>query len=377
MLPGDFTLLQVTPALDIGGVETLTVEMATAAAAAGARSLVASRGGRLEGELVRGGASLIRMPLHRRDPATLASNALRLASVIRQNQVSLVHVRSRAPAFSAIWAARSTRVPIVSSFHGVHAARSAVKRWYNAVMTRTDAVIVNSNFTREHVQAQHPTAAGKLALIPEGVDVRFFDPARVGGDRVQRTRQAWGVQPGERVIVVAARLTGWKGHRLIINAVAASSTRPRLVFVGGGESSHLGVELAAHAARLGVALAKAGPSNDMPAAYLAADVVAAPSTEPESFGRTVAEAGAMGAVVVASDLGGTAEIILDGVTGILVRAGDVKAWSAALDRALGMPASARAAIGAAARARVSASFSTEQMCEATFALYRRVSETKA
>jgi glycosyltransferase involved in cell wall biosynthesis len=367
--------LQVTPALDIGGVETLTVEMAKAAAAAGARSLVASRGGQLECELIQGGAQLIRLPLQRRDPVTLAANAVRLAALIRGEGISLVHVRSRAPAFSAIWAARRAGVPVVSSYHGVHAARTPLKRWYNGVMTRTDAVIVNSAFTRDHVLAQHPAAAGKLALIPEGVDVAAFDAAAVAAERVQRTRDAWGVSSNERVILVAARLAGWKGHRIVIAAVAASAAREttRLVFVGSGETA----ELAAGAARAGVTLSVAGPSDDMPAAYLAADLVAAPSTEPESFGRTVAEAAAMGAVVVASDLGGPGETILDGVTGYLAPAGDVAAWSTAFDRALAMTTEERALMGAAARARIVAGYSTERMCEATFALYRRLSESRA
>jgi len=378
-LPGGFTLLQVTPALDIGGVETLTVEMAAAVAAAGARSLVASRGGQLEGELVRGGAQLIRVPLQRRNPAALAANALRLAAVIRDEQVSLVHVRSRAPAFSAVWAARRAGVPVVSSYHGIHAARSPLKRWYNGVMTRTDAVIVNSAFTRDHVLAQHPGAAGKLTLIPEGVDVATFDPAAVTAERAQRMRDAWGVSPGEQVVLVAARLVWWKGHEPLIACAAASAAHKniRLVFVGRGDDSAYAAELAANAAKAGVALTIAGPSDDLPAAYLAADLVAAPSIEPESFGRTVAEAGAMGAVVVASDLGGPAETILDGVTGFLAPPGDVPAWANALDRASAMSPSDRRAMGEAARARISAYFSTERMCEATFALYRRLSESRA
>jgi glycosyltransferase involved in cell wall biosynthesis len=309
----------------------------------------------------------------------LAANAVRLAAVIHGEGVTLAHVRSRAPAFSAIWAARSAGVPIVSSYHGIHSALTPLKRWYNGVMTRTDAVIVNSAFTRDHVLAQHPAAAGKLALIPEGVDVAAFDPATVAAERVRKTRAAWGVSPEERVILVAARLAGWKGHRIAIAALAASAAREtaRLVFVGRGGTDPYTAELVAEAARADVSLSIVGPSDDMPAAYLAADVIAAPSTEPESFGRTVAEAGAMGALVVASDLGGPGETILDGVTGLLVPAGDVGAWSAAIDRALAMTAAERAGMGTAARARIVAGYSTERMCEATFALYRRLSESRA
>lgn len=379
MLPGDFTLLQVTPALDAGGVETLTVEMAAAVAGAGARSLVASRGGRLEAEMAARGVELIRLPLDTRNPVTMVANAMRLEGVIRREKVSLVHVRSRAPSFSAGWAARRAGIPIVSAYHGIYAARSPIKRWYNAVMTRTDAVIVNSAFTRDHVLTQHRVAADKLALIPEGVDPAAFDPATVSAARVQSARAAWGIGDDRTVVLVAARLTGWKGHRLIIVALAQSRERGRahLVFVGPGDGSPYGRELANAAARAGVALTLAGPSDDMPASFLAADLVAAPSLEPESFGRTVAEAGAMARVVLASALGGPAETIVHGQTGFLVSPGDAPAWSAALDRALAMSPAERAAMGAAARERIEAHFSTQRMCEATFALYRRLSESKS
>jgi glycosyltransferase involved in cell wall biosynthesis len=246
-------------------------------------------------------------------------------------------------------------------------------------MTRADAVIVNSAFTRDHVLAQHRVAADRLALIPEGVDPAAFDPVNVPAGRVRSTRAAWGIGEGRTVILVAARLTGWKGHRLIIEALAQGLGRERahLVFVGRGDEGPYAAELAASAARAGVALTIAGPSNDMPASFLAADLVAAPSLEPESFGRTVAEAGAMARVVLASALGGPAETIVHGQTGFLVLPGDAPAWSAALDRALAMSPAERAATGGAARERIETHYSTKRMCEATFALYRRLSESKS
>jgi glycosyltransferase involved in cell wall biosynthesis len=130
--------------------------------------------------------------------------------------------------------------------------------------------------------------------------------------------------------------------------------------------------LAEQAARSGVRVILAGSSDDMAATFLAADLVAAPSTEPESFGRVVAESGAMARVVLASNLGGPAETIVHGVTGFLAPPSDRQAWTAALDLALALTPTARAAIGAAARQRITAFFSTERMCEATFALYRRL-----
>jgi glycosyltransferase involved in cell wall biosynthesis len=378
-LPAGFTLLQVTPALDSGGVESLTVDVAAAAAAAGARSLVASRGGRLEGALAFGGGELIRLPVQARDPFSMFANAGRLEEVIRREKVSLVHVRSRAPAFSALHAARRAGVPSVTTYHGIYSARSPLKRWYNSVMTRGDAVIANSAFTRDHVLGQHRVAAKKLIVIPEGVDLAAFDPESVSAERMAAVRQSWGLETGGdvKVILIAARLTAWKGHRVTIAALAHAAARQgtRLVFAGSGETSAYAAALAAEAVAAGVELRLAGPCADMPAAYLAADLVAAPSTDPESFGRAVAEAGAMQRVVVASALGGPAETIIDGETGWLAAAGDVEAWTAAIDRAMAMSVEESATMGAAARARIAEVYSFEQMCEATFALYRRLTET--
>ncbi|HXV01572.1 MAG TPA: glycosyltransferase [Caulobacteraceae bacterium] len=374
LLPAGFTLLQVVPALGAGGVETVTVEVAAAAAAAGARSLVASHGGALEGELARRGAKLIRLPVHARDPLSLVANAARLEGIIRREKVNLVHVRSRAPAFSALAAARRARIPAVTTYHGIYTAASPLKRWYNGVMTRGDAVIANSAFTRDHVLAEHGVAATKVVVIPEGVDTTVFDPAAVSPGRLAAVRQAWGIAAGEprTVILLAARLTGWKGHRLLIDALAgaAGRERARLVFAGPGEGGDYARDLAAQAKRARVDLTIAGPCADMPAAFLAADLVAAPSTLAESFGRAVAEAGATGKVVVAADLGGPAETIEDGVTGLLVPPGDAAAWSAALDRALDMDEVGRTAMGAAARRRIGQRYSLAAMHEATFALYR-------
>jgi glycosyltransferase involved in cell wall biosynthesis len=332
MLPSGFTLLQVTPALDAGGVEALTVDVATAAAAAGARSLVVSRGGRLEGALAFGGGELIRLPIQARDPVSLFANVGRLEEVIRREKVSLVHVRSRAPAFSALRAARRAGVPSVTTYHGIYAAASPLKRWYNSVMTRGDAVIANSAYTRDHVLAQHRVRPGRLVVIPEGIDLAL--------------------------------------------ARSAARDTARLVFAGGGETGAYATALAADARAAGVELRLAGPCADMPAAYLAADLVAAPSTEPESFGRAVAEAGAMERVALASALGGPAETIVDGETGWLVTAGDVAAWTAAIERALDVSLLAHAAMGAAARARIAGTYSFAHMCEATFALYSRLTEPR-
>jgi glycosyltransferase involved in cell wall biosynthesis len=368
----------VVPRLEGGGVERVTLDVGRAVVAAGGRSLVASLGGALEAELAGGGGGLIRMPVQSRNPLVIAANVARLAGVIQAERVSLVHVRSRAPAFSAIPAARAMGVPIVATYHGIYQARSPLKRWYNGVMTRGDLTIANSRFTRDHILRQHRLAPDRLVVVPEGIDTDRFDPEAVSPDRIARMRADWGLAPDEDrpVILLAARLTGWKGQGVMIEAVGrlAGPFPPVLILAGKAEKPGQDTALLAAAARAGVAghVRLVGAIQEMPAAYAAADLVVAPSTLPESFGRSVAEAGAMARPVIASPLGAPGEIIVDGETGWLAVAGDPGAWARAVEIALATPPEIRAAIGRAARERVEARYSLRAMTAATFAVYRRL-----
>lgn len=375
--------MQVTPALNAGGVESVTLDTARVAAAAGARSLVASRGGRFEKALKRGGSALVRLPVDSRNPWTMMLNARRLADVIRRDNVSLVHVRSRAPAFSVLAAARATGTPVVTSYHGVYSAGSAIKRWYNGVMTRGDLVIANSRFTRDHIIAEHQTPADRIVVIPEGVDTARFDPARVPEIRRAALRARWGLDPGDtrRVIFLPARLTPWKGQGLMIRALGRRATRGDAVLALAGapdDPAYIrGLQDLAAADGLADQVRFVGETDDMPAAYAIADLVVAPSTKPESFGRAVVEAAAMARPVIASALGGPAETIAAGETGWLAPAGDVEAWALALDEALALPPEAVLAMGRAARDRARRLYSLAPMLAATFTVYRRLAEGDA
>jgi glycosyltransferase involved in cell wall biosynthesis len=382
-LPDDFTLLQVTPALDGGGVEEATLDVAAAVAATGRASWVASRGGALEERLRQSGAHLARMPTHSKNPVIQALNVLRLEQLIRREQVSLVHVRSRAPAFSALAAARRARVPLVATYHGIYSADGALKRWYNAVMTRGDLVIANSRFTRDHVAAEHGVPADRIAVVPEGIDMDRFDPDAVSPERVAAVRRAWGLREPEtrRVILLAGRLTRLKGQRLLVEAMGRLPHVEDVVLVlaggGGGADYRDAIHAAAAVAGLSDTVRLVGPCDDMPAAYLAADLVAAPSIQPESFGRTVVEAAAMRRPVLAAAHGGPCETVADGETGWLVAPNDGDAWTCALAAALETTPAKRLAMGERARRRAKQLYSLPAMCEATFHIYRRMLEGRA
>ena len=373
-------ILQVLPALDTGGVEQMTLDTTGALVRAGARALVASAGGRLEPELERAGGEPIHLPLASRNPLTIAANVARIAHVIRSRRVDLVQVRSRAPAFSALPAAALCGVPTVTTYHGVYNARSPLKRWYNKVMTRGDLTIVSSEFTAAHIRIEHGLDPARVLVIPEGIDLARFDPAVVAPERTAAMRASWGVGEGETrpVFLLAGRLTRWKGQALAIEALrrcAGTGAGSILVLAGSdqGRSGYL-AELHAQveAAGLGETVRFAGHVADMPAAYLAADVVLAPSTDPEAFGRTAVEPQAMGRPVLAADHGAVRETVDEGVTGWRVAPGDAEAWAGALLRMMAMTGEARAAMGAAGLARARQIYTLERMTDATLAAYARV-----
>jgi glycosyltransferase involved in cell wall biosynthesis len=382
-LPPGFTLLQVVPALDSGGVEQTALDVAAAVVAAGGRALVVSSGGRLEPKLIALGAVAVRMPVQSKSPFTIAANALRLKALIARERVSLVHARSRAPAFSSLWAARAAGVPFVATYAGVYNAGSRLKRWYNGVMARGDLVIANSAYTRAHLIAEHAVDPDKVVAIPRGIDLDTFDAAAVADERVSSLRQMWGLDERPTVLL-AARLTRWKGHGLMLQALALLQARDALgfnvVFVGDAQGrSAYRAELVQEIARLGLEdrVRLVGHCNDMPAAYLAADLVVAPSLQPEAFGRTAVEPQAMGRPILAADHGATRETVVDGQTGWLVPPGDADAWADALEQALAAGPQGWARMGLEGRTRARELFSVEAMTAATLEAYGRLMASKA
>jgi glycosyltransferase involved in cell wall biosynthesis len=383
-LPANFTLLQVVPDLETGGAEQSTLDVAAAVVRTGGRALVASRGGRMAERLSRSGGELLPMPVHSKNPLQILDNARKIAAIVRREGVHVIHVRSRAPAFSALWASKMTGVPMVATYHGAYPARTPIKRWYNAVMTRGALVIANSEFTRGHVLKAHAIDPGKVAAIPRGVDLARFDPTAAAA-RVPALLDLWGVKPKDPrlKVLLPGRLTRLKGQLVLIEALAklrASGRTDFLALMVGDDQGRSGyraeVEDAVATAGLAEEVRILGHCDDMPAAYLACDVAAAPSTVPETFGRTAAEAQAMGRPILASALGGMVEIVAPGETGWLVEPGRPEAWAEALKAAADAGPKRRAAMGAAGRKRVAERYSVDVMTASTLEAYARVLEAR-
>jgi len=376
-----YTVLQVTPALDAGGVERTTIEVAEALTRHGSRALVASRGGRLEGELVAAGGQFFPMALETKNPLEIYANAAKLATLAREQRVDIIHARSRAPAWSALWAARRLKLPFVTTYHGVYNAKSAPKRWYNSVMARGDVVIANSDFTRAHVMREHKVSADRIVSIPRGVDLARFDPAAIDPSRVATMRQLWGLAPFDTrpVVLLPARLTHWKGQTVLIEAAAIleKERSGSAVYVLAGDSQgrqQYVADLHELARKRGVdhAVKIVGHLVDMPAALAAATVAVFPSTDAEAFGRAAVEAQAMGVPVVASNMGGLAETIVDGDSGFLTPPGDARRLAFAVDRVLALSPEQRKNMGERGAARVRARYSVGALQTATLQVYERL-----
>jgi glycosyltransferase involved in cell wall biosynthesis len=371
-------ILQVIPALDAGGAERTTIDIARALTREGGRALVASAGGRMESQLADTNAELVRLPLDAKGPHTLLLNAAWLAKLIRRQDVKLVHARSRGPAWSALLAARRTRVPFVTTYHGIYNASNRLKRYYNSVMVRSDAIIGNSQWTADHIVREHGIPRERITVIHRGVDLEEFDPAGVSPERVAALRAQWGVGEGQTVILLPGRLTRWKGQLFLIEALAQLAREGalhnlRALLAGDAQGRD------SYAAELRQAVAQHGLAGavhivphiaDMAAAYLASDLVVSASTDPEAFGRVAAEAGAMGRPVIATDHGGARETVLAGRSGLLVPPRDSAALADALRTLVTTSEEQRHRMGAEGRAHVRARFSLERMCGDTLALYR-------
>lgn len=370
-------VLQVLPSLGGGGVERGTVEMTAALTEAGWTALVVSSGGPMVRDIERAGGKHIQLPVHSKNPFVMRKNIGRLAKVISEHGVDLIHARSRAPAWSALAAARRTRTPFVTTVHGPYGFGLPFKRLYNSVMTRGDRVIAISEFIRGYILDNYRKVdPDHIRIIHRGVNINVFDPVKTTAARVIHLANEWRIPDGVPVVMLPGRLTRWKGHRVLFEALARLKDRPLRCLIVGDDQGRSGYrrDLDALINKLGLqgVVHIVGECRDMAAAYKLSDVVVSASTEPEAFGRIVAEAQAIGKPVIAPNHGAAPEILLPEVTGWLVPPNDPQALARALEKALDLDTGAREQLAQAAIARVRNNFTTAKMCDATIAVYREL-----
>ncbi len=365
-------VLQIVPELETGGAERTTIDIAHALVDAGDEALVVSQGGRMAADLP-GAARHIKLPVASKNPLTMLANARRIGALCRQEGIDLIHARSRAPAWSALMAARGANLPFVTTYHGAYKARTGLKRWYNSVMARGDVVIANSQFTADSIAAQYPFARDRLTVIPRGTDFASYEKPVQPYD--------WNLPEGTRIVVQIARLTEWKGQSVSIGALAGLPDDIHLVLAGDDQGRtdyreslirlaeraevHDRVHLVGHV--------------DAPRALASADVCIVPSTEPEAFGRAAVEAQAAGVPVIVSRLGAVPETVLAPPmvdeterTGWHVPAGETGPLCDAIKTVLALEPTSRDAQIQRAKRHVHDRFSLQAMCQATLAVYRQL-----
>ncbi|WP_308721204.1 glycosyltransferase family 4 protein [Komagataeibacter xylinus] len=376
-------ILQVLPALESGGIEHGTLEMAQAIVQAGGTALVASAGGRLVPRLKYIGATPIALELGAKNPFSIMRNASRLRHVMAEHGVNLVHARSRAPAWAASLACRRAGVPLVTTWHGVHAANLPGKKRYNSVLASGARVIAISQYIATRLRDEYKVGDDRLRLIPRGADMLRFDPHNVRGNRVQKLMGLWQIPDDATVIMLPARVTGWKGHAVLIEALAHLARTEGFsqdwvcIFVGEANAKE-GRALVAQAERSGIAanLRFAGHCADMPAAMMLADMIVVPSRRPEPFGRVVVEAQAMGRPVIVAAHGAALETVENGVTGFAFPPDDAQALAACIHHVAGLSAQERAELAVHARENVLLHYSTGAMQYATLCVYDELLHTR-
>lgn len=370
-------IMQVIPALNQGGVERGTIEIAEALQKAGMPNIVVSSGGPMVKELEALGVEHITLPVQTKNPFKMWLNEYRLIRLIKEKNVALMHVRSRAPAWSVKWASQKTGVPYIATFHGLYGTSPAIfKKAYNRVMTQGRLVIAVSAFIKQHLIKEYGILEQHIRLIPRGADTTKFRPELVSKEQVLALAKKQNISLEKPVITLVGRLSRIKGHSVVLEAVQQMKHKAvTLLFIGGNPKGDYEEELKQKVKELPaeteIKFFKL-PGDQMPVAYALSDIVVQPTLKPESFGRGIAEAQAMGKIVVASNHGGATELISNGRTGFLTAVGDVQNLAGVLDQILDMPELKRQEIEVAAMKSVQDNFSIQKMCDRTLAMYREI-----
>ncbi|MBQ8870440.1 MAG: glycosyltransferase family 4 protein [Alphaproteobacteria bacterium] len=370
-------VLQVLPELNQGGVELGTIEIATELQKQGIKNFVASAGGRMAYNLERAKVPHFTMPLKTKNPLKLWLNYRRLVKIIKENGINIVHARSRAPAWSAYWAAKKTGAKYLTTFHGTYGlGPKGIKKAYNKVMTYGDLVIAISNHIKEHILKNYKCDESKIRLIHRCVNMENFDINKVSAERMIKLMEENHLPEDKPIILLIGRLTRWKGQKLLIEALEKIKEKDFFcVFVGDDQGRTYYTE------ELKEAIVQKGMEgrfsfirhiSDVPAMMMISDIVVSASTDPEAFGRIAAEGEAMGRIVVASNIGGSLENLVDGKTGKHFVSGDAQSLAEALTWALELSTDQREEIGKNAIEYVKNNFTKEIMCNKTIAVYNEL-----
>jgi glycosyltransferase involved in cell wall biosynthesis len=382
-MSSDFKVLQVIPKLGYGGAETGCFDIAHYLPENNCKSFIVTSGGELLKFVDKKKVKVFRLPVNSKNPLLILINAIILIGIILINNISIVHARSRAPAWSCLLATKLTGRKFVTTFHGTYNFKNNLKKIYNSIMTRSDLIIAGSNFIFSHIKQNYSKYLNnkkKLLVIFRGINVDYFDPTTKFESDEKKLLTIWNIEKDKKIILLPGRLTSWKGQEVFIEAI-------NLVNIELGYQAFYAVILGSDQGRdlykkklirlseqyrLSKQIKFIDHCKDMALAYKVSDIVVSASTEPEAFGRVAVEAQSMETPIVASNIGGSNETIIDEKTGFLYEAGNAKSLSKIILKLLYLDETLLKSIGTEGRKNIVQKFNVEKMCFSTYSEYKRL-----
>ena len=382
-MSSNIKVLQVIPKLGYGGAETGCYDIAHYLPENNCKSFIVTSGGALTKFIDKKKVKLIKLPVHSKNPILIFLNTIILTGIILFFNITIVHARSRAPAWSCLFATKLTRRKFVTTFHGTYNFNGKLKRFYNSVMVRSDLIIAGSNFIFSHIKENYSeflTLKKKFLVIFRGINVDYFDPSSKLEEDEKKLLKDWNIDKEKKIILVPGRLTSWKGQEMLIEAVNLTKVELgyeafHLVILGSDQGRNLYKKKLIRITEqhhLTNQIKFIDHCKDMALAYKVSDIIVSPSIEPEAFGRVAVEAQSMEKLIIASNIGGSNETIINEKTGFLFEAGDVNSLSKKIIQALTMDETSLKLIGKEGRKNVTEKFNVEKMCFSTYSEYKRL-----
>ena len=377
-------VLQVIPKLGFGGAETGCYDLAHFLAEQECQSFLITSGGELLKFVKRNKVKVIRLPVHSKNPFIMFINFIIIFLVILFYNIDIVHARSRAPAWSCLLACFFSRKKFVTTFHGTYNFSSKLKLFYNSIMVRSKLIIAGSNFIFNHINENYPTYFNlnkkKLMVIFRGINLDYFSSKSTSEKKVNELAQIWNINKNDFIILLPGRLTKWKGQEMFIESLNLlvknyNKNNFHAVILGSdqGRSAYFKkLLLLAERYRLGKKITFVKNCEEMPLAYKLADIVVSSSIEPEAFGRVAVEAQAMNKPIVASNLGGSKETIVNGKSGLLYQPDDSKELAKIINRLIETDKESLSLMGEHGRKNIEKKFNVDQMCQTTFTEYKKL-----
>ncbi len=366
-------IMQIIPELGPGGAEQGCIDIAAELVKGGAQAIVVSNGGQRVHELERIGAVHINMPVHSKNPVVMWRNVGALRRLINRYNVNIVHARSRAPAWSAYYACKKTNAHFVTTCHAPYNISGEAKKFYNSSIAQGERVIAISNYVAEYLRQHYKLDNRTIRLIHRGIPIEKFHPTAVTPERLITLAQEWRIPDSANIVMLPGRLTRWKGHMVLIEAMERLQRKDLFAVIIGSDQGRTEYrkELEEEIKQRGLEgrVRMVDHCNDMPAAYMLSTIVVCPSTDPEGFGRVPVEAQAMGRPIIASDHGGAQETILRGQTGWLTPPGDAASMALAIEEALSLTPTQRSMLATRAMAHIAEHYTKAHMADKTLDVY--------